>query len=132
MASRSTVVLLGDQPLADVLEQLRLSPHHLPCSVSVSASGPWFFLTESHFRDIFGDRLKLNVIKIERNNQERDDNPGNSKGEHVAHVLPCDAASSFRRSFNRRGIFLVGHNLNFTDIHIDVPTPARGLYHLLT
>jgi hypothetical protein len=36
-------------------------------------------------------RLKPNTKKVEANNQERDDNPCHSKGEHVAHIMSRDA-----------------------------------------
>ena len=53
-------------------------------------------------------RLKLNTIKIEADNQEGDDDPGQSKGEHVAHVMSGDAPSRFSRGFDRRNILLIG------------------------
>src|SRR6185295_2802594 len=57
-------------------------------------------------------RLKLNTIKIEADNQEGDDSPGQSKGEHVAHVMSGDAPSRFSRGFDRRDILLIGHHDN--------------------
>ena len=35
--------------------------------------------------------LKPNTKKVEANNQEGDDNPCQSKGEHIAHIMSRDA-----------------------------------------
>jgi hypothetical protein len=86
------------------------------------------FLAHSHMRDQFADfvgptgmdrgwlagdaRLKLHTIKVEANDQEGDDNPSQSKGEHVAHVMSRHAPSRFSRGFDCRYVLLIGHNEN--------------------
>jgi hypothetical protein len=65
-------------------------------------------------------RLKLNTIKVQANNQEGDDNPCQSKGEHVAHVMSCDAPSRFSRGFDCRDILLIGHHDNPMGANIGV------------
>ena len=54
-------------------------------------------------------QLKLHTIKVEANNQERDDNPSQSKGEHVAHIMSRHAPSRFSRGFDCRDIRMIGH-----------------------
>jgi hypothetical protein len=54
-------------------------------------------------------QLKLHTIKVEANNQERDDNPSQSKGEHVAHIMSRHAPSRFSRGFDCRDILMIGH-----------------------
>ena len=65
-------------------------------------------------------RVKLNTIKVQANNQEGDDNPCQSKGEHVAHVMSCDAPSRFSRGSDCRDILVIGHPCNPMGIDIGV------------
>jgi hypothetical protein len=54
-------------------------------------------------------QLKLHTIKVEANNQEGDDNPSQSKGEDVAHVMSRHAPSRFSRGFDCGDILMIGH-----------------------
>ena len=65
-------------------------------------------------------QLKLHTIKVEANNQERDDNPSQSKGEHVAHNMSRHAPSRFSRGFDCRDILVIGHPGNRMGIDIGV------------